>query len=277
MGDYAMWGDFSVYASAKTFRRAMALVVCSVCCGPAIADSPPLITDDPETPGAGGWEINITSSIETTPEATVMEVPLFDINYGFVENDQLKVEFAVVRHDPRDQDNNWGISDLLVGYKYRFLDENDHGGWAVSFYPQVSSPTGNADLGIGSGSTEMQIPFEFQKHFCNEQRFCGWINPEVGYNIVFEDDTRNSWKFGLAAAWELPNKLELLGEVGTLIFPQGTESDNPFFNFGVEYPLNKNVVLLGSAGRGFRNRQDTPDFFALLGFQFLFGAAAGRE
>ena len=45
---------------------------------------------------AGGWEINITSSVEQTRAATAIEAPLFDINYGFRDNDQLKVEFAVV-------------------------------------------------------------------------------------------------------------------------------------------------------------------------------------
>ena len=112
-----------------------------------------------------------------------METPLFDLNYGLSsDRDQLKVEFAVVQNDPEGEDAEWGISDLLVGYKYRFLDADENHGWAVSFYPQVSSPTGDTRAAsLGSGQTELFFPFEFQKSFCDDKV---WVNPEIGYNIV---------------------------------------------------------------------------------------------
>ena len=115
---------------------------------------------------------------------------------GFGENDQFKIEFAVASIDASDDENRWGISDLLVGYKYRFLEEDEGIGWQVSFYPQVATPTGNQDVGIGSGNTELQIPFQFGKHFDDDLIY---VNPEVGYNVVFDDPTLNSWKYGLAA------------------------------------------------------------------------------
>jgi len=259
--------------------RAFLLVASAFGCGQAFAGSPPLITDDPETPGYGGWEINITNSLEHTRGGTEMENPLFDLNYGLTsDRDQLKVEFAVLSNDPEDEDAEWGISDLLVGYKYRFIDEDETcTGWAVSFYPQVASPTGDETRDLGSGQTELEFPFEFQKSFCDDKV---WVNPEIGYNIVLGDNDFNNWKFGLAAGYEYESGLELMGEVGAFVFDHSnaTEPDVPFFNFGFAYPLNKNVVLLGSAGRSFRPASDdTPDFFCLLGFQFLFGAAADEE
>ena len=67
-------------------------------------------------------------------------------------------------------------------------------------------------------------------------------------------------------------------EVGAFVFPNNGEPDFPFFNFGFDYTINKNVHFLGSAGRGFRSSSDgTPDFFCLLGFQYLFGKAAEEE
>jgi hypothetical protein len=246
-------------------------------CGHAFAGSPPLITDDPETPGYKGWEINITSSLEHTRSGTAMENPLFDINYGLTsDRDQLKVEFAVLSNDPEDADAEWGISDLLVGYKYRFIDEKDTcTGWMVSFYPQVSSPTGDESRDLGSGQTELFIPFEFQKNF---EKSKSWINPEIGYNIVLGDTGQNSWKFGLATGKEVTDKLELEGEVGAFVFEgsgHNGEPDVPFFNLGFDYTYTKNLHLLGSAGRSFRNSEDgTPDFFCLLGVQILLGKAA---
>ena len=157
----------------------------------------------------------------------------------------------------------------MIGYKYRFLEEDEGIGWQVSFYPQISGPTGNQDVGIGEGNTELQIPFQFGKTFIDDRLY---VNPEVGYNVVFDDATLNSWKYGLAAEWKVSEKLEVMGEVGGLVFPQDGEPDNPFFNFGLEYILSENVALLGSAGRSFRDRQDgTPDLTALLGFEFTIG------
>jgi len=271
-----MYGDFG------TLRRALLIAASVLCCGRVFAGSPPLITDDPETPGYRGWELNFTTSFEKTRDGHEMEVPLFDLNYGLTsDRDQLKVEFAVLQNDPEGADAEWGISDLLVGYKYRFLDEEDTcSGWMASFYPQVSSPTGDESRELGSGQTEFELPFQFQKNFEESK---SWINPEIGYNIVLGDNGGpNSWKFGLAMGKEVTDKLELEGEVGAFIFEgdrdHSGEPDVPFFNFGFEYRHSKNIVLLGSAGRSFRSGEDgVPEFFCLLGVQVLLGKAAEEE
>jgi hypothetical protein len=45
--------------------------------------------------------------------------------------------------------------------------------------------------------------------------------------------------------------------------------DDPFFNIGFGYKFSEHVSLIGSAGRGFRDRMsDTPEFTSYLGFQF---------
>jgi len=238
-----------------------------------IAGSPPLSTDDPETPGYGGWEINVTSSYEHTRDGTVLEAPLFDINYGLTsDRDQLKLEIPLISNDPENAEAELGMGDFDVGYKYRFLDSDENNGWAISIYPQLSTPTGDERRGLGSGDAELLIPFEFQKSFWNDKL---WINPEVGYNIDFGRHNSNGWKLGLAMGYEFPNDFEIQGEVGAFLFEDRRETDNPFFNIGFAQPLNHNVVLLGSAGRSFRSSEDgTPNFFCLFGVQFLFGAAA---
>lgn len=269
-----MYGDFG------TLRRALLIAASVLCCGRVFAGSPPMITDDPETPGYRGWELNFTSSFEHTRDGHEMEAPLFDLNYGLTsDRDQLKVEFAVVQNDPEGADAEWGISDLLVGYKYRFLDADENCGWAVSFYPQVSSPTGDVERELGSGATELFFPFEFQKSFCDDKV---WLNPEIGYNVVLGGEAgQNSWKFGLATGREYENGWELEAEVGAFIFEgsgHGGEPDVPFFNFGVDKTINKNLHFLASAGRSFRSGDDgVPDFFCLLGFQVLLGKAAEEE
>src|SRR5438874_1539638 len=44
--------------------------------------SPPLLTDDPGTPGPGIYEINLSFSGEITQTKKNFEVPLFDFNRG---------------------------------------------------------------------------------------------------------------------------------------------------------------------------------------------------
>ena len=91
----------SAYSTLKPpFGGVTALIVASL--GQlVIAGSPPLITDDPETPGYGGWEINVTSSYEHTRGGAVLEAPLFDINYGLTsDRDQLKLEIRLISNDP---------------------------------------------------------------------------------------------------------------------------------------------------------------------------------
>jgi len=61
--------------------------------GPVQA-GPPFVTDDPEPPPPGGWEINVPFIIERTPGTTEMDAPLFDLNYGLPDI-QLKLEVPI--------------------------------------------------------------------------------------------------------------------------------------------------------------------------------------
>ena len=101
----------------------------------------------------------------------------------------------MLSNDQHDEEDHWGISDVNVGYKYRFLEEKDFGR-VVSIFPQVNCPTGNKKLGFGSGSTELLVPLEMEKHFCHDKI---WVNPEAGYDIVFDRSDANHWNTGVAA------------------------------------------------------------------------------
>jgi hypothetical protein len=68
---------------------------------------PPFVTDDPEPPPPGGWEINLPFILERTPGKTEMDSPLFDLNYG-LPNVQLKLEIPIaVVHDDGDWNEGW--------------------------------------------------------------------------------------------------------------------------------------------------------------------------
>ena len=118
---------------------------------------PPFVTDDPEPPPPGGWEINVPFILERTPGKTEMDSPLFDLNYGIAKV-QLKLEIPV---EDRDDDDGTGTSvgtgDLLIGVKWRFLN-NEHAQFQLGTYPQLLLPTGDRARGPRPGSVGIRVP-----------------------------------------------------------------------------------------------------------------------
>jgi len=124
---------------------------------------PPFVTEDPEPPPPGGWEINVPFIIERTPGETDMNTPLFDLNYG-LPNIQLKLEIPVeIIHDDADGTVG-GAGDLVLGVKWRFLN-NERSQFQLGTYPQVLVPTGNHSRGLGQGGSAFEFPLIAQKNW----------------------------------------------------------------------------------------------------------------
>ena len=268
-----IWQDLRMSTIVRVAMVSAATVVAGTFGMSALA-GPPLITDDPETPGRGGWEINISHNIERTKDEFLMLNPLIDINYGLLENDQWKIEFPIVFVDPVDADQRWGPGDIEVGWKYRFWDEEDRGMMA-SIYPQLLIPTahdgsilpaGLEQAALGDGFTELFLPLEVGKHFVDDKLF---VYAEVGYNVVFDREETNEWFYGVAFEWAHTERLELLFEVGGIAFEGSGKPDHAFFNGGWKLELNDRWSFIGSVGRSFRERSSgAPDLLTFVGFQF---------
>src|SRR5438093_684196 len=122
---------------------------------------PPFVTDDPEPPPPGGWEINVPFILERTPGRTEMDSPSFDLNYG-LPNVQLKLEIPVkVVHDDGDGTRS-GAGDLLVGVKWRFLN-NEQSKLQLGVYPQLLLPTGDRVCRLGEGRSAFVFLWSHRK------------------------------------------------------------------------------------------------------------------
>ncbi|PYS80606.1 MAG: hypothetical protein DMF70_10550, partial [Acidobacteria bacterium] len=88
---------------------------------------PPLLTDDPETPGNRHWEINVAWTLSQKQNARLFAIPLIDINYGLGERIQLKAEVPWLVLQDRQRGTQSGIGSTNVGVKWRFLDKDRHG------------------------------------------------------------------------------------------------------------------------------------------------------
>ncbi len=101
---------------------------------------PPLITDDPDTPGPGFWEINLSAITEKSHREGRVEGPLADINYGVGHRIQLKFEIPWVSQSETGKQLQSGIGNSLIGVKWRFVGgEKQKIAWAT--YPQLEINT----------------------------------------------------------------------------------------------------------------------------------------
>lgn len=98
---------------------------------------PPLITDDPDTPGPGYWEINLATTVQRSSSQRRLEAPLADINYGVGRRIQLKLEIPWLNARDGGQLIDNGPT-ATVGVKWRFIgQEGQRVAWSI--YPQFES------------------------------------------------------------------------------------------------------------------------------------------
>jgi hypothetical protein len=236
-----------------------ATVVCSSLIIAPIQAGPPFVTDDPEPPPPGGWEINVPFIPERTPGKTEVDAPLFDLNYG-LPNIQLKLEIPVaIVHNDNDG-TAAGVGDLLIGVKWRFLN-NERSQVQFGIYPQLLLPTGDRGRGLGDGGSAFVFPLLAQR---NWEKWT--LYGDVGYWWRGADDTRNYFYAGAVLEREINKRLELGVELfGNSPKERGGRSEMAF-NVGGTWKLSKHFNLLFSGGRDIVG--DT-HAMAYIGFQLL--------
>jgi hypothetical protein len=203
---------------------------------------PPFVTDDPEPPPPGGWEINVPFILERTPGKTEMDAPLFDLNYGLPDI-QLKLEIPIeVVHE----DSNGTLADagdLLLGVKWRFLNI-EKSQLQLGIYPQLLIPTGNQARGLGEGRVAFVLPLVAQKSWGK------WtLYGNVGYWWRTAAETRNYFYAGAVLERDINERLTLGVELfGNSPKDRGGRSDFAF-NIGGTWRLSTHLNLLFAGGR----------------------------
>ena len=209
---------------------------------------PPLITDDPDTPGAGYWEINLAGIVETSRPNRRLEAPLADINYGLGPRIQLKFEVPWLNVRETRKPAQAGLGNSNFGVKWRFLgQEGRRIAWAT--YPQVEVNTGRAmaKKGFLDEGSQFLLPTEFTIQISRLE-----INGEVGRN--FAQKGEDGWIFGLAIEAEFDPEFELVGELSGE--RSGSSTAELIVNVGARQKISRKTVLLAAAGRGVRGPSD---------------------
>ena len=80
---------------------------------------PPMITDDPGTPGNGKFEINLAIAFEHRPNETSVDAPGIDINYGVGDRIQLTLQGGPVLLKRSDHGTIAGLGGTEAAVKWR--------------------------------------------------------------------------------------------------------------------------------------------------------------
>ena len=113
------------------------VVVAGVACasGQALAQGgPPLITNDPDTPGNGNWEINLAVAGAHSHTGWDVAAPDLDVNYGLGDRIQLSVHMPW-NHQRLDHEQ-WqsGAGPVELAVRWRFVDE-EQAGFSMAIQP----------------------------------------------------------------------------------------------------------------------------------------------
>ncbi len=223
---------------------------------------PPMVTDDPETPGDGKWEINLAAFGDRLHSGRKeASFPDADINYGLGDRIQLKLD--VPWSFAKEPGEGWqsGLGTANAGVKWRFVDGGEEG-ISVSTYPQYLSgwSASSRRRGVASDEHEFFLPIEIAGK-SGEWSFDG----EAGREFV--RGAGNRWAVGAIAAHGCGERGECLFEVHERIAPHETQT---LLNLGLHWKLSEHASLLASAGREFGPRtDDRQDFAFYLGVQLL--------
>lgn len=200
---------------------------------------PPLVTDDPGTPGPGNWEVNVAATLDRTSLTSLWGTPLVDANYGWGERVQLKLEmpFAVVSDG---EGTRGGIGNPLFGVKWRFFDE-ETAGVAVSTYPQFgfNLMLSSADRGLVERETKLLLPVSAVKTV-------GPVAVNVEAGRLFESGGGGDWVWGVALGHSF-SSVEALAEVFGM-HGDDAASQQLVVNLGGRVPVSAGSTLLVSGG-----------------------------
>jgi hypothetical protein len=248
--DQRLQSDASKACSAAAHCAVRLFAMCSLAAfaGAALAQGgPPMVTDDPETPGDGHWEINVGAIAAHTRDRWEVAAPDADINYAWGDRAQLKLDVPWV--SSRDAGEHWksGVGDGGVGVKWRFLDK-EQAGISVSTYPQYSRSllSSSTRRGIASARHQFFLPLEFAVDVGSFG-----VAAEVGRNYVQGGATQ--WAVGVVAAHACASGVECMVEARTTRSPGVRQT---LLNVGTHWRIDESLTVLAAVGREFGTPSD---------------------
>jgi hypothetical protein len=224
---------------------------------------PPMITDDPGTPGNGKWEDNLAIIFGHRPNETSIALPEIDLNYGVGEHIQLTLQTAPVLLKRSGHGLIGGLGETEAAVKWRFLDEATSG-FDMSIFPRVIFNTTQSSVrrGLAEDGTRFQIPFQAAKAF-------GRLHVDVEAGPRASTVGRSEWLDGIVCGFDLTKSTMLMAELhdeSRMNFSR----DVLTLNFGLRHEFTQTYILIVSMGHELRSPDQSTALIGYFGMQFVY-------
>ncbi len=234
------------------------------------AGSPPLQTEDTDTPGAGNLEINLVALGESGGGEHRYALPLMDFNYGVGDTLQLSysIPYMFVRQagiDPTGAEEITsanGFGDSSLGLKYRFYDNTDSG-ISLAIEPQVEFRTPGAKRAVSEGHTTTVLPVIVTREFANASLTANaGVALSAGHPRYF-----GSFALGM----RINDKVALLGEVAGNNL-NASDEKRVLLDFGIRRKISGSQSISAALGRDIHAGGDqSKQVYFTLAYQRIFG------
>ena len=191
---------------------------------------PPFQTDDPQPIDFRNYEFYTFAASDGTAAETDIVTPGFEFNWGALPNVHLHMIVPAAGILPADEPRAFGLGDIELGIKLRFVQEGKHRPMLGTF-TMFEIPTGNAAKGLGLGKTWYKVPLWAQKSFGPWTTYGGG-----GVTLVNAPGYRD-YPF---AGWLLQRDLGKKVTLGAEVFYHGPE--------GPATPLSRPATLVDVGG-----------------------------
>ena len=234
--------------------------------------SPPLVVDDPATPGCKTWEINVVVSTDVAKNEKLFEIPLLDINYGIGDDLQLKYEVPNVR-EQTDKETKTAVGASVAGVKYLFF-ENESAGLQMAFYPQVEFIDNKADSvkkGLSDAGSTTSFPLLISKKVGETSAGDVMLTVNLGYSSTSQKSGSDMMSAGFGIGAAVRSKLSLMADLvserAVSLNVDGVREEMTRANLGIMTPVFKNMVMFGSIGQSLHSSDDLNHSFYLVGIR----------
>jgi hypothetical protein len=236
----------------------IAVAICPLAFSNARAQGgPPMITDDPGTPGNGHFENNLAIAFEHRPNALSLDLPAIDLNYGLGDHIQLTLQTSYVLLKQSDHGPVGGVGGTEAALKWRFLDE-EKAGVDVSMFPRVifNILQSSVRRGLSEDGTRVQLPFQVAKKF-------GKVALDFEWGALASTVGRSEWLYGIVGGVELTKSTMVMAELhGTSRI--SFDRDVLAVNCGIRQKLTDHSILIASLGHEVRVPDE--EELALIGY-----------
>ncbi|MFL6521240.1 MAG: hypothetical protein ACJ8NS_13540 [Chthoniobacterales bacterium] len=216
---------------------------------------PPMITDDPGTPGDGKFEINLALAFEHRPGVTTVDSPGIDINYGVGDRIQLTLQGGPVLLKRSDHGAIGGLGGTEAAVKWRFIDD-ERTGIMMSMFPRVifNISSSAARRGLAEDGTRFQIPFQFAKAFSG-------FDLDLEWGPLVSTVGPSQWLYGIVVAVDVSKTTALMAELHGMSRTNFSD-DELAVNVGIRQKLTEHSIFIGSLGHELRSTEAR----ALIGY-----------